>query len=176
MWFPFSFAKKLKGRHFVVDKSKPLKLLTNACSGASFQANLLSSFLLFFSVCYQDDQGNNERNEIASSTVRTFSNSWLLCVKFSKTIKFCLLKYLTHKKLKMSAPFIFEIKGAKKDNIFNFLKGSFSVMCDPMDIIVGVFPEIYVRPLTVQLHIFFSRYSKSYNNLNIKSCLKLNGP
>ena len=128
MWFPFSFAKKLKGRHFVVDKSKPLKLLTNTCSGASFQANLLSSFLLFFSVCYQDDQGNNERNEIASSTVRTFSNSWLLCVKFSKTIKFCLLKYLTHKKLKMSAPFIFEIKGAKKDNIFNFLKGSFSVI------------------------------------------------
>ena len=58
-------------------------------------------------------------------------------------------KYLTDRKLKMSVVFIFEIKGAKKDNIFNFLKGSFSVMCDPMDIIVGVFPEIYVRPLTV---------------------------
>ena len=176
MWFPFSFAKKLKGRHFVVDKSKPLKLLTNTCSGASFQANLLSSFLLFFSVCYQDDQGNNERNEIASSTVRTFSNSWLLCVKFSKTIKFCLLKYLTHKKLKMSAPFIFEIKGAKKDNIFNFLKGRFSVMGGPMDVIFGLFSDTYVRLLKSIASQFFSRYSQSYNNPNVKNCLKLNGP
>ena len=31
-------------------------------------------------------------------------------------------KYMTDRKLKMSAVFIFEIKGAKKDNIFNFLK------------------------------------------------------
>ena len=37
-------------------------------------------------------------------------------------------KYLTDRKLKISAVFIFEIKGAKKDKIFNFLKGSFSVM------------------------------------------------
>ena len=48
----------------------------------------------------------------------------------------------------MAAVFIFEIKGAKKDNIFNFLKGSFSVMRDPMDMIFGVFSETYVRLLT----------------------------
>ena len=39
----------------------------------------------------------------------------------------------------MSAVFIFEIKGAKEDNIFNFLEGSFSVMRDPMDIILVCF-------------------------------------
>ena len=35
----------------------------------------------------------------------------------------------------MSAVFIFEIKGAKKDKFFNFLKDSFSVMRDLMDMI-----------------------------------------
>ena len=78
----------------------------------------------------------------------------------------------------MSALFVFEIKGAKKENIFNFLKGSFSLMCGPMDMdmIVGVFSENYVRLLTSITSQFVSRYSKSYNNLNVKKCLKLNGP
>ena len=85
-------------------------------------------------------------------------------------------KYLTDRKLKRSAVFIFEIKGAKKDNILNFLTGSFSVMRGPMDMIFGVFSETYVRLLTSITSQFFSRYSKSYNNLNVKKCLKLNGP
>ena len=57
----------------------------------------------------------------------------------------------------MSAAFIFEIKDAEKDNIFSFLKGSFSVMRGPVDMIFGVFSETYVRLLT---SITFSRYSK----------------
>ena len=32
----------------------------------------------------------------------------------------------------MSTVFIFEIKGAKKDKMFNFLKGCFSVMGGPI--------------------------------------------
>ena len=115
--------KILKDCHFVVDGSKNLKLSTNTCFGVSFQKNVLSSFLLFLSVCYQDDLSDSERNEIASSTARNFNKSWLLYVKFSET-----LKYLTDRKLKMSAVFIFEIKDAKKDKIFNFLKGRFFVM------------------------------------------------
>ena len=79
-------------------------------------------------------------------------------------------------KLKMSAVFIFEIKGAKKDEIFSFLKGRFPVMGGPMDMIFGMFSETYVRLLKSITSQFFSRYSKSYNNLNVKSCLKLNGP
>ena len=75
----------------------------------------------------------------------------------------------------MSAVFIFEIKGAKKDKVFNFLKGSFFVMGGPMDITFGMFSETYVR-LLKSITSFFSRYSRSYNNLNVKSCLKLNGP
>ena len=49
----------------------------------------------------------------------------------------------------MSAVFIFEIKGAEKDKIFNFLKGSFFVMGGPMDITFGMFSETYVRLLKV---------------------------
>ena len=75
----------------------------------------------------------------------------------------------------MSAVFIYEIKDAKKDKIFNFLKGSFYVMRGPMDMIFGVFSETYVRLLTSISSQYFSRYSKSYNNLNVKKCLKLNG-
>ena len=127
MWFPFNFAKNLKDRHFVVGGSKTLKLSTNTCFGVSFQKTVLSIFLLFFSVCYQDDLGDSERNEIASSSARNFSNSWLLYMLIFRNNK-PLPKYLTNRKFKMSVVFIFEIKDAKMDKIINFLDGSFSVM------------------------------------------------
>ena len=76
----------------------------------------------------------------------------------------------------MSAVFVFKTKGAKKDKIFNFLKDSFSVMRGPMDMIFGVFSEIHVRLLISISSQVFSRYRKSYNNLNLKKCLKLNEP
>ena len=47
----------------------------------------------------------------------------------------------------MSTVSIFEIKGAKKDKILNFLKGRFSVMGGPMHVIFGVFSDTYVRLL-----------------------------
>ena len=74
MWFPFNFAKNLKDRHFVMGGSKNLKPET-FFFGVSFQKILLSSFLLFLSVCYQDDLSDSERNEIASSTARNFNKS-----------------------------------------------------------------------------------------------------
>ena len=83
---------------------------------------------------------------------------------------------MTDRKLKMSAIFIFEIKGIKKDKIFNYLKGSFSVIRARMDTIFGVLSETYVTFLTSITSQLFSRYSKTYNNLNVKKCLKLNGP
>ena len=134
----------------------------------------MSSFLLFSSVCYQDDLSDSKRNEIASSAASNFNKSWLLCQIFRNDKP--LPKYLTDRKLKMSDVFILEIKGAKKDKVFNFLKGSFSEMRSPIDMNFGVFSETYVRLLTSITSQFFSRYSKSYNNLNVKSCLKLNGP
>ena len=71
---------------------------------------------------------------------------------------------------------IVEIKRAKMAKFFNFLKNHFSVMSVPMDIIFGVFSETDVRLLKNIISQFFSKYSKSYNILNVKSCLKLNGP
>ena len=44
--------------------------------------------------------------------------------------------------MKMSDVFIFERKGAKKDKIFNFLKGNFSVMRGPMDDFWHVFRDL----------------------------------
>ena len=75
MWFPFNFAKNLKDGHFVVGGSKNLKLLPNTCFGVSFQKNVLWSFLLFSSVCYQNDLSHSERNELASSAARNFNNN-----------------------------------------------------------------------------------------------------
>ena len=76
----------------------------------------------------------------------------------------------------MSAFFIFQIKGVKYDKTFNFLKDCFSVMDGSMVMIFGVFLEVYARLLKSIISEFFSWYSKIYNNLNVKSCLKLNGP
>ena len=44
-------------------------------------------------------------------------------------------------------------------------------MDDTVDMIFGLFSEIYVRLLKIITSQFFSRYSKSYINLNVKSCL-----
>ena len=67
---------------------------------------------------------------------------------------------MTDRKLKMSAVFIFEIKDAKKDKIFNFLKGRFSVMGGPMDMIFDMISETYVKLLKSITSQFFSRYRK----------------
>ena len=76
----------------------------------------------------------------------------------------------------MSTVVIFEIKGARKDKIFNFLKDCFSVIGGPMDVIFGLFSDTYVRLTKSITSQFFPIYSKSYNNLNVKRCLKLNSP
>ena len=68
-------------------------------------------------------------------------------------------KYLTDRKLKMSEFFIFEIKGAKMDKMFNFLKGRFSVMSSPMDMTFGRFSETNVRLLKNIISQFLSKYN-----------------
>ena len=60
----------------------------------------------------------------------------------------------------MSAVFIFEIKGTKKDKIFNFLKDCVSVMGGPMDMTFGVFSESYVRLLKSITSQFFKDVGK----------------
>ena len=66
-------------------------------------------------------------------------------------------KYLTNGKLKMSAVFIFDIKGTKIEKIFNFLKGRLSVMAAPMDMVFGVFWDTYEMPLKSITSQFSSR-------------------
>ena len=44
-----------------------------------------------------------------------------------------------------------------------------------MDMIFGVFSETFVRLIKSIISQFFSNYSKSYDILNPKSCLKLEG-
>ena len=61
----------------------------------------------------------------------------------------------------MSAVLIFELKGAKKDKIFNLLKDRFSVMGDPMDVIFRVFSEAYVRLLKNITSEFFQDIAKA---------------
>ena len=154
--------------------SKNLKISTNTCFAVSFQKNVFSSFLLFWSVCYQDDLCNSERNEIASSAARNFNNSWLLYVKFSETIKLCQNIWLI-KNWKCQL-FVFWNKRRQKGWYFQFFKGKFLLNAWPYGYDFGVFLETYVRLLTSITSQLFSRYSKSYNNLNVKKCLKLNGP
>ena len=43
-----------------------------------------------------------------------------------------------------------------------------------MDMVFGVFSKSNVRFLKYITSQFFSKYSKSYNILNVKSCVKLN--
>ena len=81
---------------------------------------------------------------------------------------------MTDRKLKLSAVFIFEIKAPKRTKFLIF-KGPFLRNGWPMDMIFDVFSETYVRLLKSITLEFYPRYNKSYNNLNVKSCLKVNG-
>ena len=67
---------------------------------------------------------------------------------------------MTDRKLKMSAVFIFEIKGAKNYKILNFLKGSFSVMRGPIHMIFAVFSQTYMRLLISITSLFFEDIAK----------------
>ena len=60
----------------------------------------------------------------------------------------------------MSAVFIFEIKDSRKDKIFNFLKRCFSVVGAAIDMLLGVFSEIYMRLLKSKLFNFFQDIAK----------------
>ena len=68
-----------------------------------------------------------------------------------------LSKYLPDQKYKMWAFFVFEIKGAKEDKIFKFLKGRFSMTGGAMDLIFAMFAEIYMSLLksTITISQFF---------------------
>ena len=75
MWFLINFAKTLKDCYFVVGGSKNLKLSTKVSFSFGFQNYVLSSFLLFLSVYYQDDLSDSERKEITSLMARNFNNN-----------------------------------------------------------------------------------------------------
>ena len=62
----------------------------------------------------------------------------------------------------------------QKKNIY-FLNGRFSVMGGPIDMTFGVFSETIVWLVNSIILEYFSKYRKSYNILNAKSCLKLEG-
>ena len=80
---------------------------------------------------------------------------------------------LTERKLKILA-FLMETENAKKEKCFDFLNGHFTQIDGPMDIILSVFSETNVRLLKSIFSYVFLKYSESYNNLNVKSILKLN--
>ena len=75
---------------------------------------------------------------------------------------------------------VLEIKGAKMKINFQFFKWSF-IRMDSMeygwtlDSILGLFSETIARLLKSIALQFFWKYSKSYNILNAKSRLKLEG-
>ena len=75
----------------------------------------------------------------------------------------------------MSTIFVLEIEVTKYDKVFNFLNSRFSVLVGPTDMIFGVFSEFIVNLLKGIILQFFSKYSKSYNIINAKAWLKLEG-
>ena len=67
------FHKNFKGLLFCGGSSKNLKLSTKAFFGVSFQKNVLSSFMLFSYICYQDELSDTERNEMSVTSAITDS-------------------------------------------------------------------------------------------------------
>ena len=136
----------------MVGGSKNLKISTNIFFAVTFQKKCIVEFSAIFVYLGLSD---SERNKIAGSTFAEIFDWW---------------------KIENISCFYFWNKRRQKGLNFHFLKGCFCAMDSPMDMILGVFPETNLRLLKSITLQFFSKYSKSYNNLNVKSCLKLNGP
>ena len=88
-WFPFNFAIILQGRHFVVGRTKNFKVLADISFQSSPQNTVLPSLLLFLCACYYFDLDDIQWNEVATSTARSFINSWPLYLIFWNMINFC---------------------------------------------------------------------------------------
>ena len=88
-WFLFNFAKILQGRQIVVGGRKNFKLLADISFESSLQNTVLPSLLLFLCACYYVDLDDIQWNEVATSTVRNFNNSWPLYLIFLNMINLC---------------------------------------------------------------------------------------
>ena len=87
--FLFNFAKILQSRHFVVGGPKNFKLLADISFESGLQNTALPSLMLFLCSCYYVDLDDIQWNEVATSTVRNFNNSWPLYLHFSNMIILC---------------------------------------------------------------------------------------
>ena len=88
-WFLFNFAKILQDRQIVVGGRKNFKLLADISFESSLQNTVLPSLLLFLCACYYVDLDDIQWNEVATSTVRNFNNSWPLYLIFLNMINLC---------------------------------------------------------------------------------------
>ena len=120
-WFPFNFAKILQGRHFVVGGSKNFKLVADISFESSVQNTVLLSLLLFLCACYWIDLDDIEWNEVATSTVRNFNNSWPLYLIFLNIINLCPnIRFIKNSKCQQ---FFLEKGAAKKTQNLHIFRG-----------------------------------------------------
>ena len=76
----------------------------------------------------------------------------------------------------MSATLILKKEPPKKHKFLIFLKGRYFVIGDSIDMNIGVFWENSVGLLKSVVVQLFSKCSRSYANLNVKSRPKFNSP
>ena len=116
---------------------------SNISFDRGFQKIVLWGLLLLSCACYYVGLDDTQWNEVATSTARNFNNSWPLYLSFSNMINLCPdIWFIKNSKCYQ---FLFWKKNRqKKHKFFIFLKGSYFVMSDHIDMKVGVFWETSV--------------------------------
>ena len=112
--------KILQAGHFVVGWPTIFKHLPDISFDNDFQKIVLSRLLLFSCTCYQVGLDDIQWNEVATSTARSFNNTWFLYLQFSYMISLCPNIWLT--KNSKCQEFLFWRKSSQKNT--NFFKGS----------------------------------------------------
>ena len=103
-----SISQKFLQGHFVVGGPKNFKLLADISFESGLQNTALPSLMLFLCSCYYVDLDDIQWNEVATSTVRNFNNSWPLYLIFLNMINLC--------------PNIWFIKNSKCQQFFHLKK------------------------------------------------------
>ena len=166
MSFPFNFAKNSKGRHFKVRWSKNLKLSPDTAIDSTFQKMYQQVYwCLPLPVIKLLSTGTSEpKQQVRRPVISIIVNRYMSNIQNDKHQP----KYISDGILKMSTIFVLEIKGAKNEWVA--LRNGWLYKRD-----FGELSETIARLLKSIISQFFSKYWKSYNILNAKSCLKLEG-
>ena len=136
-WFPFNFAKKLQGHHYVVENCK---LSAHISFDSGLQNSALPTLMLISSACFWVDLNDIQWNEVVTSTARSFNYRKPAYLNFLNVINLCPNIWFSENS--KCQQFLFWKKNRQKNKFFMFLRGRYFEIGGPIDMNLTCFERL----------------------------------